>query len=159
MDANTKTLILAHTQAVSRFYQALRTSEAKLVELVRHSIGAGAPDPEVVASFLRRAETRTILERDWECSLWASADPAKSTRLVCLAVTTNLTDAAARIAKRPAAPDSTCFWCWQTERGSDREQLVLEKDLYGEATGALLHKQCLRPWMITRQLAMRGGQQ
>lgn len=156
MDLDTKLLILAHVQAVSRHFLALRTSEAQLVALVRHSIGAAAPDPGQIASYLRRGETRKILERDWECSLWTSSDTVKSVRLICLAIASRPEDAAARIAKRPPALDGCCRWCWQLERGADREHLVLERDLCNEPTGAYLHKQCLRPWMLTRQLAMRA---
>lgn len=151
MKEQQKETVLAHTQHVARHFQALATSIDKIVELVRHSIGTAAPSAEEISIFLRRESTIRELEHNRETALFQSADTNKQWRLVSLAVQADPVKAAALLQHRP--PSSYfCSFCWiSEERSRDREDLVLEKDLYGEAVeNVRLHKQCVRPWLALR---------
>lgn len=146
-----KETVLAHCQHVARHFQALATSIDKICELVRHSIGEAAPSADEISLFLRRESTMKELEHHRETALFQSADTNKQWRLISLAVQADPTKAAALLARRP--PSSYfCSFCWIDEgRSFDREDLVLEKDLYGEAVDNVrLHKQCVRPWLALR---------
>ena len=151
METLIQRLILAHAQFVARHYLALRCSGDKLVELVRHSIGADAPGADEILLFLRREDTQRILESEHETALWISCDHHKTWRLICLAVTNDIERARKRINKRP--PPESCSFCWQSD---PVDQLVAEKNLYNEPSGALLHKQCLRSWQLLRNLTERA---
>lgn len=155
MNIAQKEVVLSHTQHVARHFQALATSIDKVVEMVRHSIGEGAPSAEEVSIFLRRESTAKELEHHRETALFQSADMGKQWRLISLAVQTDPVKAAALLARRP--PSSYfCSFCWVDEgRSFDRENLVPERDMYGEAVSppVLLHKQCVRPWLALRAVA------
>lgn len=147
-----KETVLAHTQQVARHFQALATSIEKICELVRHSIGEGAPSADEVSLFLRRESTIKELEYHRETALFQSADAGKQWRLISLAVQANPVKAAALLARRPPSTHF-CSFCWVDEgRSADREFLVQEKDLYGNAVSpaVMLHKHCLRPWQALR---------
>lgn len=153
-----KEVVLAHTQHCARHFQALATSIDKIVELVRHSIGEAAPSADEVSLFLRRESTIKELEHHRETALFQSADAGKQWRLVSLAVQTDPVKAAALLARRPPSTHF-CSFCWiSEERSADKELLVPEKDIYGEAVSPahMLHKQCLRSWMALRAVVEKN---
>ncbi|MCP1519371.1 hypothetical protein J2Y74_003681 [Pseudomonas migulae] len=152
MDINE--ILLAHTQYVAKFYQAYRGSLEKLIELIRYSIGEASPAPDRVKNFLLKESNRTILEQQYETALWRSSDRSKSWRLVCLATQTDPQVAARLLAKRPPSSDC-CFFCWADERGV-LDALIPELDIYGKPTTAYLHRQCMRPWKLHRDLVARA---
>lgn len=154
---DTNEILLAHTQYVAKFYQAYRGSLNKLIELIRYSIGTGAPDADRVRNFLLRETTQRILETDWETGLWRSNDHAKSWRLVCLATQTDPEVAKRLLAKRPPSSDC-CSFCWADERGV-ADALIPELDIYGKPINPAvkLHRQCSRPWKLHRDLVARAG--
>lgn len=152
---DTNEILLAHTQYVAKFYQVYRGPMEKLIELIRYSIGDAAPAPDRVKNFLLKESNRTILEREYETALWRSADRTKSWRLVCLATQTDPQVAARLLAKRPPSSDC-CFFCWADERGV-LDALIPELDIYGKPTTAYLHRQCMRPWKLHRDLVARAG--
>ncbi|WP_448145384.1 hypothetical protein [Pseudomonas silesiensis] len=149
-------ILLAHTQYVAKFYQAYRGPLPKLIELIRYSIGMGAPEPDRVRNFLLRESTQRILEQQWETALWQSADRTKSWRLVCLATQTDPEVAKRLLAKRPPSSDC-CAFCWADERGV-MDALIPEVDIYGKliSPSVMLHRQCARPWKLHRDLAARA---
>ncbi|WP_454842629.1 hypothetical protein [Pseudomonas hormoni] len=151
---DTNEILLAHTQYVAKFYQAYRGSLEKLIELIRYSIGEAAPAPDRVKNFLLKESNRTILEQQYETALWRSSDRSKSWRLVCLATQTDPQVAARLLAKRPPSSDC-CFFCWADERGV-LDALIPELDIYGKPTTAYLHRQCMRPWKLHRDLVARA---
>lgn len=152
MNTEQKETVLAHTQHVARHFAALATGIDKICELVRHSIGSAAPGADEVSLFLRRESTIKELEYHRETALFQSADIGKTWRLVSLAVQTDPVKAAALLARRPPSTHF-CSFCWVDEgRSADKEFLVPERDIYGEAVSpaVMLHKQCLRPWLALR---------
>lgn len=152
MNAEEKAIVIAHTQFVARYYVALKTSIEKIVELVRHSIGAAAPDADQISLFLRREATRKNLEYSHETALWQSTDANKSWRLVCLAVQTDPKKAAYLLTRRPPSAKH-CSHCWIDESYCAEPPLIPEKDIYGAAVDNIhLHPQCLRPWTAMRRV-------
>ena len=149
-------ILYAHTQYVAKFYQAYRGPLDKLIELIRYSIGMGAPEPDRVRNFLLRESTQRILEQEWETALWESADRTKSWRLVCLATQTDPEVAKRLLAKRPPSSDC-CSFCWADERGV-LDALIPEVDIYGKliSPSVRLHRQCARPWKLHRDLVARA---
>lgn len=155
MKESQKAVVLAHCQHVARHFAVLSTSIDKIVELVRHSIGEAAPSAEEVSIFLRREATIKQLEYQHETALFQSSDPAKTWRLISLAVQTDPTKAAALLARKPPSAEF-CNFCWSDEsRSADKETLILEKDIYGNAVPTVrLHKQCVRPWLALRAVVL-----
>lgn len=151
---DTNEILLAHTQYVAKFYQVYRGPIEKLIELIRYSIGEAAPAPDQVKNFLLKESNRTILEQQYETALWRSADRSKSWRLVCLATQTDPEVAARLLAKHPPSSDC-CSFCWADERGV-LDALIPELDIYGKPTTAYLHRQCMRPWSLHRDLVARA---
>ena len=155
MKSEDQLTVLAHTQVVARHFLALRCSGEKIVELIRHSIGTQAPEPEQINNLLRREKIQKQLEAEYETAIWQSTDANKTWRLICLATPTSPADAAARLNKRP--PDANCCsWCWQSEPGYQKETLIPEIDIHGRETGARLHPQCQRPWNTLSRLVERA---
>jgi hypothetical protein len=152
---DTNEVLLAHTQFVAKYYQVYRGPIEKLIELIRYSIGESAPEPDRVRNFLMRESTQKTLELEYETALWRSADRNKSWRLVCLATQTDPEVAARLLAKRPPSSDC-CSFCWADERGV-LDALIPELDIYGKPTNARLHRQCLRPWKLHRDLVARAN--
>lgn len=152
-----KAVVLAHTQHVARHYAVLSTGIDKIVELVRHSIGEAAPSADEVSIFLRREATIKELEHNRETALFQATDANKTWRLISLAVQTDPVKARALLERRPPSSEF-CFFCWIDEsRSADKETLVLEKDLYGEAVPSVrLHKQCVRPWLALRAVVEKN---
>jgi hypothetical protein len=147
--------VLAHTQVTARHFLAYRGSLEKLVELIRYSIGAGAPPAESISSYLRRDETQKLLELEHETAIFQSADRSKSWRLISLAIQADPEVAARRLAKKPPSSDC-CAFCWQDERGWTTE-LQPERDVYGEIVGGVyLHRPCARAYARLRDLVARS---
>lgn len=157
MNADEKALVLAHTQYVARYYVALKTTMEKIVELVRHSIGAAAPDADQISLFLRREATRKTLEYGHETALWQSTDANKSWRLVCLAVQSDPVKAKFLLNRRPPS-SKHCSHCWIDEAQCAELPLTPEKDIYGNAVeNVYLHPQCLKPWLALRRVIELAG--
>jgi hypothetical protein len=156
MNSTEQAIVLAHVQFTARHFLAYRGSLEKLVELVRYSIGAGAPPAEAISSFLRQAATQKLLELEHEVSIFQSADRAKTWRLISLAVNADPEAAKRRLEKKPPSSDC-CAFCWQDEKGWTT-QLQPERDVYGEIVGGVyLHRACARPWGRLRDLVARAS--
>lgn len=150
-------LVISHAQQVARFYLALRCSGEKLSELVAHSIGANSPTPDAINLFLRKEKIRRLLASDFETALWISTDANKSWRLVCLAPPATVEDAIKRLNSKPPGSDC-CNYCWQSESGYRKEDLLLELDIYGKETGARLHPHgCDTAWSLMRRMVERAA--
>jgi hypothetical protein len=150
-------VLFAHTQYVAKFYQSFRGSLEKLIELIRYSIGTGAPSADRVRNFLMRESNQKILESTWETALWRSSDRTKSWRLVCLATQTDPEVAKRLLNKRPPSANC-CSFCWQDESGV-MDALIPELDIYGKPVSPTvrLHRQCARPWKLHRDLVARAN--
>lgn len=154
MDDETRTRILAHTQAVSRHYLVLKTTLDFIVESITYSMGEHAPDKHVLEAFLRKAETQRTLEADWEVGLWRGID--KVFRLICLATTVDPGIARRRLARFPASPGSQCAFCLLDERGLAHLELRPELDAArNQVPARMLHPACIRPWGQLRALIER----
>lgn len=157
MNTEDQATVLRHVQHVARHFSALRCSGEKLIELLRFDIGHAAPEADALSNFLRKEDTQKLLEAEYETALWISCDHVKSWRLICLATPTELQNATARLQLRPPSGDS-CSWCWQAERGHIDGILFPELNLRGEPIDSrLLHRACMRPWKLMRNLVERGG--
>lgn len=153
MDDHTKKALRRHLQHVARHYVAIPVALEKISELVIYDSGLNVTIDEACLYF-RRKQVQDDMRLNHETLLWQSSDYHRTMRLVCTATQFNAEKARYLLNRKPLNAN-TCNYCFIDESHSpaDREQLVIEKDVYGREVGGVhLHKQCAEAWAALRRV-------
>lgn len=147
-------LINRHIQAVAIQFISYRGDLIALAGFVRHSIGDTAPDIEELIHYMRKEETHKEL-LNWEVGLWRNTIGDWS--LVSLATPPTIEQMRYRLNEFPIS-NTQCRFCLQDTKRLAHIDLIVETDIHGEPVHrSLLHKQCMKPWLLMRTQVARSG--
>ncbi|MGQ7959890.1 hypothetical protein ACUTAF_19595 [Pseudomonas sp. SP16.1] len=144
--------VYAHLQKIAVQFNAWRGRLPALIEFLRFSMGADAPETAALDHFLRKESTQRELVK-FEVALWRGPD--KSYRLISLAVTGDPEVARRRLAHKPTSA-TQCSWCHQDEKSFAPVALRPELNIFRNPVPCrFLHPQCAHSWELMRRMVER----
>ena len=143
-------LLYRHIQALAIHFVSYVGPLPALAGFIKHSLGDSAPPISAIEIFLRRESVQLELATSWEVALFT--DTRGTFHLVNISPERDVEIARRRLNSYPVNT-SSCRWCLADSRTLSHLELVPELDIHGHPVHrSRLHKQCLRPWLLMRDL-------
>lgn len=124
-----------------------------LAKFVAASMGATAPDMEMLTHYMRKEETHKELVK-YGVGLWRNTNGTWS--LVSLATPPTIEVMRYRLEHFPTS-NTQCRWCLQDSKRLADIDLIVEKDIRGEPVhNSRCHAACMKPWTTMRNQVARA---